>query len=180
MNKALPLSLLSLFISATSFSSIAEEQTNEIQDMSDPLAVFTQGGVGITDKGINLKMGQTYDSGKENIAAMNVFELKGIGGDMLGFRDNDNPMYGSVDDSIDSFRLRNFQANIKNGQGRLLDMTYDVDSETLNASYSILQALPQIGGSLNLYPLAGAGVTVQNTVMTVMKSRDFHSLRYVL
>ncbi|MEI8658702.1 hypothetical protein [Vibrio sp. Hal054] len=163
MNKALPLSLLSLVATITSFSSIAEEQASEVQDMSDPLAVFTQGGVGITDKGLNLKVGQTYDSGKENVAAMNVFELKGIGGEMLGFRDNDKPMYGSVDDSIDSFRLRNFQANIKNGQGRQLDMTYDVDSETLNASYSILQALPQIGGFLNLYPLAGAGVTVQNT-----------------
>ena len=163
MNKALPLSLLSLVATITSFSSIAEEQASEVQDMSDPLAVFTQGGVGITDKGLNLKVGQTYDSGKENVAAMNVFELKGIGGEMLGFRDNDEPMYGSVDDSIDSFRLRNFQANIKNGQGRQLDMTYDVDSETLNASYSILQALPQIGGFLNLYPLAGAGVTVQNT-----------------
>ncbi|CAM3052870.1 hypothetical protein VIDI103191_14990 [Vibrio diazotrophicus] len=85
MNKALPLSLLSLVVTMTSFSSIAEEQASEVQDMSDPLAVFTQGGVGITDKGLNLKVGQTYDSGKENVAAMNVFELKGIGDEMLGF-----------------------------------------------------------------------------------------------
>jgi len=161
MNKALPLSLLRLLIASTSFSSIAEEQTDEVQDMSDPLAVFTQGGVGFTDKGLNLKIGQTYDSGKENVAAMNVFEIKGIGGDVLGLRDNDKALYGNVDDSIDSFRIRNFQANVTNGQGRQFDMTYNVDSDSLDASYSILQALPKMG-ILNLYPLAGAGVTVAN------------------
>lgn len=161
MTKTLPLSILSLLVT-TSFGALAEDQQTEVQDMSDPLAVFTQGGFGVTDKGLNLKMGQTYDSGKENVAAMNVFELKGIGGDLMGIRDNDKPLYGNVDDSIDSFRLRNFQANIKNGQGRQLDLTYDVDKDELNASYSILQALPKIGGFLNLYPLAGAGVTVAN------------------
>ncbi len=128
MTKTFSISFLGLLITSTSFVSFAEDQQKEVQDMSDPLAVFTQGGVGITDKGLNLKVGQTYDSGKENVAAMNVFELKGIGGDLLGIRDNDEPMYGSVDDSIDSFRLRNFQSNIKNCQARQLDDNYDVET----------------------------------------------------
>lgn len=161
MKKILSLSTFALLTSTGSLTAMAVE--DEVQDMSDPLAVYTQGGFGITDKGLNLKVGQTYDSGKENVMAMNVLEAKGIGGDILGLRDNEESRYGSVDDSIDSFRLRNFQANMTNGQGRQLDLTYSVDTETLNASYSILQALPQIGGFLNLYPLAGVGVTVQNT-----------------
>ena len=36
------------------FSATAEE--NELQDMSDPLAVYTQAGVGVSDKGINFKV----------------------------------------------------------------------------------------------------------------------------
>ncbi|HHC7130483.1 TPA: hypothetical protein ACN37W_004316 [Vibrio parahaemolyticus] len=147
-------------MSVISISTFAEEP-QEIQDMSDPLAVYTQAGLGITDKGINLKVGQTYDSGKENVAAMNVLEVKGFGGDILGLRDSDDARYGSVDDSIDSFRLRNFQANMTNGRGHQLDISYNVDNEALDASYSILQALPKVG-PVNLYPLAGVGVTVAN------------------
>ncbi|WP_372379623.1 hypothetical protein ACBZ91_18510 [Vibrio natriegens] len=161
MKKTLRLSTLALLTSTVSLTAMAVE--DEVQDMSDPLAVYTQGGFGITDKGLNLKVGQTYDSGKENVMSMNVLEVKGIAGDLLGIRDNKKSGYGSVDDSIDSFRLRNFQANMTNGQGRQLDLTYSVDTETLNASYSVLQALPRIGDFLNLYPLAGVGVTVQNT-----------------
>lgn len=159
MNNKIRNSLYTLCIGAISFSAIAEEPAQEVQDMSDPLAVYTQAGLGMTDKGFNIKVGQTYDSGKENVAAMNVLEVKGFGGDILGIRDTDK--YGAVDDSIDSFRLRNFQANLTNGSGHQLDVSYNVDNEALDASYSILQALPKMG-PLNLYPLAGAGVTVAN------------------
>ncbi len=139
-----------------SLSCIAEETP---QDMSDPLAVYTQAGFGITDKGINLKMGQTYDTGNADTAAMNVIEIKGIGGELLNLRDQND--YPSVDDSIDSFRFRNFSANMKNGSGHQIDMSYDVGTETLSSSYSIIQALPQLG-MFSFFPLAGAGITVQN------------------
>nr|WP_023602925.1 hypothetical protein [Aliivibrio logei] len=152
MKKTLLLISLPLF----SLSCIAEETP---QDMSDPLAVYTQAGFGITDKGINLKIGQTYDTGNADTAAMNIIEIKGIAGEQLGLRDADD--YSSVDDSIDSFRFRNFSANMKNGSGRQIDMSYDVETETLTSSYSILQALPQIG-IFSFFPLAGVGVTVQN------------------
>ena len=53
--------------------------------MSDPLAVYTQVGVGATNKGINLKVGQAYDTGIATTAGMNVMEVKGIYGDALGW-----------------------------------------------------------------------------------------------
>ncbi|EHN68269.1 hypothetical protein [Aliivibrio fischeri] len=152
MKKTLLLISLPLF----SLSCIAEETP---QDMSDPLAVYTQAGFGITDKGINLKVGQTYDTGNADTAAMNIIELKGIGGELLNLRNLDD--YPSVDDSIDSFRFRNFSANMKNGSGHQIDMSYDVETETLSSSYSIIQALPKMG-IFSFFPLAGAGVTIQN------------------
>ncbi len=160
MNNKFSFPISALLIASAPFLAVAEEN-QDVQDMSDPLAVYTQAGLGITDKGVNIKIGQTYDSGKENVAAMNILEIKGFGGDVLGIRDNDEALYGSVDDSIDSFRLRNFQANITNGRGSQFDMSYNVDKDALDASYSILQALPKMG-PINLYPLAGAGVTVAN------------------
>jgi hypothetical protein len=75
------LSLIFIFMSTPTF---AEE---ELQDMSDILAVYTQAGIGYTDKGINIKIGQAYDSGKPSTMAMNVLEIKGIYGDALGTRE---------------------------------------------------------------------------------------------
>jgi hypothetical protein len=49
-----------------------------VQDMSDPLAVYTQVGIGATNKGLNLKIGQAYDTGIATTAGMNVIEVKGI------------------------------------------------------------------------------------------------------
>lgn len=132
-----------------------------LQDMSDPLAVYTQAGVGITDKGVNVKIGQSYQSSKPGTMAMNVIEMKGIGGDLFGIRDNDEALYGGVDDSIDSFRFRNFQAEMAKGLGRQLDLNYDVENDKLDASYSFLKALPKLG-AVQVFPLAGAGVTVAN------------------
>ena len=61
------------------------DTTDDLQDMSDPLAVYTQVGAGITDKGLNLKMGQTRDTGNDDTMAMAVLEVKGIMGDTLGW-----------------------------------------------------------------------------------------------
>ncbi|WP_319534438.1 hypothetical protein [uncultured Vibrio sp.] len=149
---------------ALQFASTAYAQTDndeQVQDMSDPLAVYTQAGFGITDKGLNIKIGQTYQPSQPGTMAMNVIEMKGIGGEFLGIRDNDDALYGNVDDSIDSFRLRNFQVEMAKGLGRQLDVNYDVDGDKLDASYSFIQALPK-WGPFQLFPLAGAGVTVAN------------------
>ena len=58
--------------------------TDDVQDMSDPLAVYTQAGVGITNKGINFKVGQAYDTGNPSTMGMNIIEIKGIAGETLG------------------------------------------------------------------------------------------------
>jgi len=65
---------VSTILVGMSFMAFAED---DVQDMSDPLAVYTQVGAGYTDKGINLKVGQAYDTGSDLTAGMNVIEVKG-------------------------------------------------------------------------------------------------------
>ena len=146
--------LASLPLLASSVSG-AEEQ-KEVQDMSDPLAVYTQLGAGYTDKGLNFKAGKSYDSGKPATMAMNILEIKGVWGDTLGTRDYAN-------DDIDSMRFRNFIVDTTNGQGSQVDVSYNFNSMTGSASYSIIQALPKMS-LFQFYPLAGAGLAVANNV----------------
>ena len=132
---------------------------NELQDMSDPLAVYTQLGTGITNKGLNFKVGKTYDTHNPETAAMNIIELKGIMGENLGWTGNNQR-----DNSIDSFRLRNFGINLTNGHAHQLDINYNLDGNTIakqtaDISYSFIQALPKLG-PITFYPLAGAGVSI--------------------
>lgn len=150
-----------IFISIPLLCSTSALAENDIKDMSDPLAVYTQVGTGITDKGINFKVGQAYDTGEENVAGMNVFEVKGIAGETLGWYDADP---NRLTDSIDSIRYRNFEANIKNGRANQIDINYNLEQEFGTASYSFIQALPKYG-RLSLYPLMGAGVAFANDKM---------------
>ncbi len=154
---------ISIIVTLASYqiNSYAQNNDTGVQDMSDPLAVYTQAGFGITDKGINIKIGQSYRSNQPGIMAMNVIEMKGVGGELFNIRDNSNPIYTNVDDSIDSFRLRNFQVEVVKGLGRQLDLNYDVDNDKLDVSYSFIKSLPKFG-ILQLYPLVGAGVTIAN------------------
>ncbi|ANO32397.1 hypothetical protein A6E01_03920 [Vibrio breoganii] len=151
------LALCALISSSLSFVSVAEETESDVQDMSDPLAVYTQAGFGYTDKGLNLKIGQTYDTGSDITMGMNVLEIKGIAGGAIGFRDSDDPQFANVDDSIDSIRFRNFTVDLTNGRGAQVDISWDFDSNQGSASYSFIQALPKMG-MFNFYPLAGLGV----------------------
>ncbi len=146
-------SILSMAVLVLSSTTIAQEVENEgeVQDMSDPLAVYTQAGFGYTDKGLNLKIGQTYDTGSDTTMGMNVVEIKGFAGDAIGWSNRD------IDDSIDSIRFRNFSVDLTNGRGAQVDMSWDFDTNQGSASYSFIQALPQMG-MFNFYPLAGLGV----------------------
>ncbi len=131
----------------------------EAQDMSDPLAVYTQVGAGYTDKGLNLKVGQAYDTGSELTSGMNIIEVKGIFGDVFGWRSKDK-----LDNSADSFRFRNFSVTLENARAKQLDVNYSLNpslvaEETADISYSLIQALPPYG-DISLYPLAGIGVSV--------------------
>ena len=136
----------------------------EVQDMSDPLAVYTQVGVGMTNKGINLKAGKSYDPGVPNVMAMNVIEVKGALGETLGWDGS-----GSKDNSVDSIRFRNFKVDTTNGLGTQIDANFGFDKthlaeESGDISFSMLQALPKMG-PLTLYPLAGAGAAFGNNVI---------------
>ena len=147
--------------SLLSISLISFAEDKEIQDMSDPLAVYTQTGAGYTDKGLNLKIGQAYDTGSDTTMAMRVLEVKGFYGEALGFDDSIN-----TDDSIDAIRYRNFELDLTNGRGAQIDINYNFDSSHLadkhgDISYSLLQALPKVG-RFNFYPLAGAGLAFGN------------------
>lgn len=155
------LSLLITCIAFASTNAVFANENDEVQDMSDPLAVYTQAGLGLTDKGINIKIGRSYDTGSPTTMGMNIIELKGIAGEALGFRDSDDPMYGSVDGSVDSFRFRNFKVDTTNGRGSQIDATVNLDTKTADISKSVLQALPK-WGFVQLYPLAGMGVSIEN------------------
>ncbi|GAA4893650.1 hypothetical protein [Ferrimonas pelagia] len=141
---------------AALLSAPAFAQDDQLEDMSDPLAVYTQAGMGYTDKGLNIKVGRAYDTGIENVAAMTVFEVKGFTGDTLGWRDEAN-------DSIDEIRVRNFRADLTNGRGSQVDASYNFNNEAGSVSYSFLQALPKMG-PVQLFPLAGLGLAVANDV----------------
>lgn len=144
-------------LSLLAFSVTAED--NDVQDMSDPTAVYSQVGFGVTNKGLNFKYGGSYKTGVENRLGMNVLEIKGFGGEALGWDSN------SVrDNSIDSVRLRNFELNTTNGRGAQIDVLYYVDSETGSASYSFIQATPKFG-PVQFFPLAGAGLAFGNDVV---------------
>ncbi|UPR54172.1 hypothetical protein ITG09_22625 [Vibrio cyclitrophicus] len=128
----------------------------KVQDMSDPLAVYTQAGFGISDKGLNIKIGQSYDTGSDITMGMNIVEIKGVAGEQLGWSGSNHR-----DDSIDSVRFRNFTVDKTNGQGKQIDLNYSVEQEQLDASYSFIQALPK-WGAIQLYPLAGVGARIMN------------------
>ena len=127
----------------------------DVQDMSDPLAVFTQIGLGTTNKGLYLKIGQAYDSGKAKTMAMNLLEVRGIWGESTGWDDED------VSENIDGFRIRNFQVDMTNGRGVQTDLNYNFKRTALAKSsgtftYGAIQALPTFW-IITLYPVVAVG-----------------------
>ena len=160
--KISPIALLVCTLSLAVGAVDAEER--EVQDMSDPLAVYTQVGAGATNYGINLKVGQAYDTGDPKTIAMNVLELKGLLGEALGWSGG-----SQRDNRLDGLRFRNFGVNIENGRGQQVDFNYSLNETPLaeesgSLSYSLIQALPKMG-EVNLYPLAGVGLAFGNNVL---------------
>ncbi|MBS3797966.1 hypothetical protein [Pseudoalteromonas sp. BDTF-M6] len=140
-----------------STSVYAEEQ--DVADMSDPLAIYTQVGGGATDKGVNFKLGKAYDTGDHATAAQFVVEAKGLLGDTLGWRSEHH-----TTQSLDSLRFRNFAVTLQSLRATQLDVNYNfranlVADESADISYSLIQALPPMG-AFNFYPLAGVGASV--------------------
>jgi len=133
--------------------------TEALEDMSDPLAVYTRAGIGVTNRGINLKFGLEYKTDDVNKNSMHVIEIKGIGGDAIGW---DGDYIRS--NSVDSLRYRNLSVDKTNGRGTQIDLTYNRHSESGTLSYSLLQGLPKWHG-FNFYPLLGAGLSYANNAL---------------
>ncbi|WP_462159583.1 hypothetical protein [Pseudoalteromonas sp. GB56] len=148
-----------LSLCCVALCSNAFAQQDEVQDMSDPLAIYTQAGVGATDKGLNFKVGKAYDTGDDTTSAQFVVEAKGILGDTLGWRSDNR-----TTQSLDSVRFRNFGVKLTNMRASQLDVNYNFKSnlvadESADISYSMIQALKPMG-PLTLFPLAGVGTSV--------------------
>lgn len=162
MKNIISLTFTTLLFSPLSYAKESEQQ--DVQDMSDPLAVYTQAGIGATNKGINIKLGQAYDTGNEQTVAMHLLEAKGALGDSLGWDEG-----AGIDNAIDSLRYRHFGVNLTNGRGSQIEFNYNLDESNLaersgDISYSIIQALPKMG-PVNLYPLAGLGGAFGNNAI---------------
>ena len=162
--------LITLISIGVSFSSYADNQ-KEVQDMSDPLAVYTQIGFGATNKGLNLKVGQAYDTGIATTAGMNVIEVKGIYGDALGWESD-----SKTTDSIDSFRFRNFSVDLSSMSATQIYANYNLNAnlvadESMDVSYSFIKALKPMG-RFTFYPLAGVGASLGENTLEDDGSRD--------
>lgn len=144
--------LIISIITLPSYPALASKISDTLQDMSDPMAVFSQFGAGYGDKGINLMLGHAYDPGVKNRKAMHIFEIKGIAGDAVGWRGDNN-------NSVSEFRYRHFEVSMKTGTGTNIDLNYNLDSGIGTGTYGIIQALPQIG-RFQAYPMLAVGATV--------------------
>lgn len=164
--------LLSLMlISALAIPGMSEEletdnipanPDKEVKDMSDVMSVYTQAGIGSTSKGINIKIGRTYDTGNPQTVAMNLIEVKGIGGDELAWGNSD----GITTNSVDSIRIRNYSVDLTTQIGSQIDFKYDLNSDYGILSYSVLASIPKIW-RFKLYPLVGVGAAVANNLNEV-------------
>ena len=160
--KGITITTLALFGLIFSASTLAQDK--EVQDMSDPTAVYTQAGIGVTNKGINIKIGDSYDTGNADTMAMNIIEIKGIAGDIFGWDS------GRVkDNSVDTFRVRNVTLDLTNGRGAQIDLNFNrkdnhLADENGNLSYAVIQAFPKVW-RLNFYPLIGGGMEFGNNVI---------------
>lgn len=162
MKNIISLTFTTLLFSPLSYAKESEQQ--DVQDMSAPLAVYTQVGIGATNKGINIKLGQAYDTGNKQTVALHLLEAKGALGDSLGWDEG-----AGIDNAIDSLRYRHFGVNLTNGRGSQIEFNYNLDERNIaersgDISYSIIQALPKMG-PVNLYPLAGLGGAFGNNAI---------------
>ena len=166
MNKVITAVMLSTAMTSVALSGYAED----LQDMSDPTAVYTQLGAGITNEGLNIKFGNTYDTGNDDTMAMNLVEIKGFAADSLGLDGND---------SVNAARFRNFTLDITNGRGAQIDANWNFNNNTGNISYSFIQALPALG-SVQFYPLAGVGLTITDSAEIRGQESEIGSVGYAL
>ena len=145
-------------LAATSFA--AENEAPK--DMSDPMAIYTSGGISYGTNGLNLKMMKTLDTGSATDLSALIVEVKD-----MNFHDNNDSVRGKERSSDPSeLRLRKFDVDMTTGRGISYDIVQNLDKtpseEVLNkqgmASIGMMQALPLVKGVWTAYPIIGAGL----------------------
>ncbi len=137
-------------IAATSF---AAETEKEVQDMSDPMAIYTSGGISYGTNGLNLKMMKTLDTGSKTDLSAIIVEIKD-----MDFADDGDVRHGTERSSAPSnLRLRKFDVDMTTGRGISYDIMHNTDKDAGMLSVGVMQALP-INSFWTAYPILGAGV----------------------
>lgn len=147
---------LTLASIATISQAIAADDT-ETQDMSDPLAVYTQLGASYGTNGINLKLGKTLDTGSATDMSMFLFEVKGIYGEHMKHQGSSSLTPESANNGISELRFRKFDVDMTNGRGISMDVIHNFDTNSGTASLGMIQALPKVG-IWQAFPIIAAGV----------------------
>jgi len=135
----------------------AQETENEVQDMSDPLAVFTQLGASYGTNGINLKLGKTLDTKSATDMSMILVEVKGLYGEHMKNEGSSALHPEAANDGISELRFRKFDVDMTNGRGLSMDFIHNFDTNSGTASLGMIQALPKIG-IWQAFPIIAAGV----------------------
>ncbi len=167
---------LNKLVSAVALSSLAAtavaaeaEAGKDAKDMSDPMAIYTSGGISYGTNGLNLKVMKTLDTGSATKLSAVIVEAKD-----MDFADDGDVRHGTERSSgVSNLRLRLFNVDMTTGRGLSYDIIQNLDntgdqarnvnpnSKALNkmgmASVGMMQALPKIG-FWQTYPIIGAGL----------------------
>lgn len=153
-------------LAATSFAADAEKDAPK--DMSDPMAIYTSGGISYGTNGLNLKMMKTLDTGSATDLSALIVEVKD-----MNFHDNNENVRGKERSSDPSeLRLRKFDVDMTTGRGISYDIVQSLDKASPDAraknpdaldrvgmaSIGMMQALPLVKGVWTAYPILGAGL----------------------
>ena len=141
-------------LSALAATSFAVENEKEAADMSDPMAIYTMGGVSYGTNGINLKMMKTLDTGSATDLSALIVEVKD-----MDFVNDGEERHGKMRSASPSnLRIRKFDVNMTNGLGLSYDIMQNLDGRKPGvAMVGAMQALPQIG-FWQAFPILGAGL----------------------
>lgn len=145
------------FLTVPLFSTAAFAKEQEVQDMSDPLAVYTQVGGSYGTNGINFKLGKTLDTGSPTDMSMILFEVKSMLGEHTKDEGSSAMNPDMANDGISELRFRKFDVDMTNGRGISMDVIHNFDSNSGTASIGMIQALPKVG-FWQAFPIIAAGV----------------------
>ena len=168
-NRSLTQMASAVALTSLAVTAVAAEAEKDAKDMSDPMAIYTSGGISYGTNGLNLKMMKTLDTGSPTKLSALIVEAKD-----MDFADDGDTRHGTERSSgVSNLRLRLFNVDMTTGRGLSYDIIQNLDntgdqarnvnpdSDVLNkmgmASIGMMQALPKVG-FWQAYPIVGAGL----------------------